>query len=467
MGDFDDLTITAASEIVSADKISEMTNQAEAWQGLAYLFDSQLARLAAATRSLSDGWGGPAGAAFAAQVGRVQATLTSSRETAIGNAAAWSRVVSEATTVREVIYQIEAEYKTALGNAQDDYAEKKAEADNSWLNNPITSGLVDQPDEVKPDAVRKPFDERARAVFGVASDVYRDSYSALQDPPPYDGPAGATEGVGLPPTGPTSTDDSAGGGTPGLLGGAGLVGGTAVVTWTDVAPSGPILAGSTAPTLPAPTSPGGTLPPAAGPGGLPPGGGGLPTSLFPSAFPVEPAPAPRVPIKRPSLLPEPVEPGQSVIGSRQGPNTGGIRGKAADASVIGSRGGRGASAQTGPRVGRSEVKPSEGKAVIGRETAPAGRGRAGVRTPAAGAGADGVVRPGGRGEQSAGARSGSAGQRGRQRRDEADTQAETTEGTELWDVADGVPAVVEPPATYDATSERPGPHVGRSDGRRR
>ncbi|MBN1171259.1 MAG: hypothetical protein JXA67_03715, partial [Micromonosporaceae bacterium] len=190
MGDFDDLTIDDLSDIVSADKLREMGCQADAWQGLAYLFDSQLARLREAVDALSGGWRGPAGAAFAAEVGRIQQTLTRGREVALGNASAWSQAVDQATAARDVIYQIEGEYRAALGQAASDYERQKAEADSSWLNNPATGFFVDYPDKPDAAAIRAEYDQRGRAVMEYASGVYEEVYRTIQDAPAYDGPAG-------------------------------------------------------------------------------------------------------------------------------------------------------------------------------------------------------------------------------------------------------------------------------------
>ena len=453
------LTITDASQIVSLDKISEMQNQAAAWQGLAYLFNSQLSRLEAATKALTQGWSSAAGVAFAAQIGRIQTTLAEGRDNAVTNSAAWTRVASKAAAVREEIYRIEGEYNAAVGKAQDAYAKKKSEFDNNWLNNPVTNALdlVDEPDAPDPLKIREKYDIRAREVLNDASTVYSEEYFALQLPPPYDGPAASRDPID------NGNSDGARDGNAGLLGAVGLTSITGIAaTWTDVFPTGPTLAGS-APPLPAPPAPvGPLLPTVPGPGPLPVGPAGPPTSLFPPKLPIKSGPAPRVPSVRSPLLPEPVEPGRSVIGSRPVTENGAARGRISNEPVIGSQRTSPSAGRSGDAGGKPAVRPSEGKPVIGRETPAAGRGRGALR---AGVGADGVVRPGGRGEQPP-ARSGTGGQRGTRRRDDQDLPADVVEGTELWDVADGVPAVVEPPTVYDATRERPGPRIGRTDRRR-
>jgi uncharacterized protein YukE len=452
--DYHQLPITAISQSVSTDKIDEMQHQADAWHGLAFLFDSQLARLTTVTNDLAATWGGPAGAAFVAQVGRVQATLTQGRDTAKSNAASWARVINEATSAREAIYRLEGKYKAEVAKNQADF-------DHSWLNNPITDalGLTSPPTAADEAAIREKYDKQARTLLDHASSVYAEVFSSLQEIPTYTGPLGTNARQWGDSNGSGSATDP-GSGVAHLLGGVALTAGTGIgAAWTEVAPSGPSLAGTAAPSLPAPSIPGGYPSPAApGPGGLPPGGpsGGL----FPPV-PVKTGPAPRVPTGRTPLLAEPVEPGRTVIGSRPqapGPRA---RGGLADESVIGSRRGGPGPAEGG---GRPAVRPSDGRAVIGRETPATSRSTAKGR--AGGVDEDGVIRANRRAEPAEG-RSGAAGQRAHQRRDDHDPQAEPDDGTDLWEVADGVPAVVEPPAAYDPKREHSGPHVGRSDRRRR
>ena len=158
------------------------------------------------------------------------------------------------------------------------------------------------------------------------------------------------------------------------------------------------------------------------------------------------------------------EPGPSVIGSRSGARPGGTGGEPEPGLGQGAggrlgRGVRGAGEESGLRSGM----PRAGKAVIGRETPQGGRPNA---RPKAGPEADseGVIRPSRRGQQSGG--DGSVRQQGKRRDDERDVVHEAHDGDELWEVPEGVAAVIKPPAPYDAASERPGPHVGRSPGRR-
>jgi uncharacterized protein YukE len=479
MGEFDNLTLNDIDEIVTADKIDEMRNQVDAWQGLSYLLDSQLDRLQKSTAALATGWRSSAGLAFVDQVKRIQDTLTASRDVALKNVDAWTKAADEATTVRDVINQIMSEYGDAYGKAQTAYNKAAADAKNSLFNNPVTGFLVDQPDPVDVAGVRKPFDLRAQAVLGVASGVYQEVYAALNDVPAYTGPIGATSYGPIDP----------------LTGAVPGIGGIDITTGSGPTPPvgppithvqpphvqvpisdppiqqqppvtiappevGPGLVGSITPTLPPPTAPGVTLPPSAGSGGFP---GGLP-GVFPMPVPTGGFPIPGGLGGKSSLFPELEEPGPSVIGSRQA-NARGFGGPGESAGTIGPRGaGRGMPGETsgaGLRGGRSF-----GKGVIGRETPAGGRGRSAGKTRSGGADEDGVIRPARRGAQE-GSTGKVTGQRGRKRRDEQDETGTPGDGNELWEVDEGVAAVIEPPARYDASRERPGPHVGHRDERRR
>ena len=479
MGEFDSLHLPDILQIINADNFSQMQNQADAWQGLSYLLDSQYKRLQDATTALAAGWSSSAGAAFVAQVGQIQSSLLANRDVALSNSTSWSNVVSMAKAAYEEIYRIDGEFQTTIGKAQTDYAKKEADANNSWLNNPVTGGLVDHPDKPVEATIREPFDQRARAVLQVASDTYQQTYGTLQYAAPYTGPTGAydpllgTDGKktsGGTGSGPTDTVTVPPLATP--IWDPPFPSDPPVTTdppTTTDPPSGPGLAGTVTPTPLPPTSPGITAPPLTGP--TPPTGPSVFPGLFPTPLPTTGLPISRFPGGKSSLLPELTEPGEPVIGSRGGPRPS-LRGPVEGEGPIGSRGmrpGRGVAGEPGegmPRGGRPTVRSGPGRSVIGRETPTGGRTRGTARSASGEAEEDGVVRPGRRGAQGEAARN-TSGQRGRKRRDEDEDQHEQGDGTELWEVNEGGTAVIEPPAQYDASQDRPGPHVGRGGERRR
>jgi hypothetical protein len=158
------------------------------------------------------------------------------------------------------------------------------------------------------------------------------------------------------------------------------------------------------------------------------------------------------------------EPGPSVVGRR--PMTPGRLPTGSDESVIGNRaagrGPMGGAGERGALRGRGAATPRAVESVVVRETPGTGARRSAGARSAPGT-EDGVVRPSRRTDE-AGGRGGAGSRRSGRRREEQDQVGEGKEGTEMWEVNDGVPAVVEPPAVFDGSAERPGPHVG---GRRR
>jgi hypothetical protein len=236
-------------------------------------------------RPAAQAWTGPAAAEFAHQIGRIQKTLTDGRDAALANATTWRHAADQAQATQEVVRDIWGQYQTALGQARSDYDRKKQDADNSIF------GFLTEPDPVKVEQVRKPFDQQARAVIAYTDGVYGDS--ALVVPPPYDGPArGGTV------TAPDSSGtDHRGSSSAALLGGAALVAGSGLATVgsPQLPIDGPHLAGS-APTPTLPASPGGAPAP-----GLP-GPGRLPTSNPASFFPpsIYPGTPARCPPSRPA-----------------------------------------------------------------------------------------------------------------------------------------------------------------------
>ncbi len=431
--DFDKYTIHDLREIVEADDIGRMCQQAEAWRGMAWLFDNQLGRLGVLTTELRQRWRGPAADAFLDEVGKVEQTLTVAGQTAQSNSSAWSAITAKAQATRARIVEIHNDYTTAWDQAQAEYQQAttgQASALSATFG-PVAQAFVG-PAPPDANAVRQPYDFIAQLVMQDATTTYRTEYQQnLQWPPDYRGPSRT----------PVERPDP--GSDPGDRG------------W-----SGPGLSGVPAALLSAPI--------AAGALGLPGVPGSTPVPAGPPVAPYLFASAPPSPAgggvtPRPSRTPSfgPLTPRlpetSPVVGPRTGISGRTPTGLVGNEPVIGGRASR--PVVRGPLS--DPVIGGQGRAATGSgapsERVSAAAGRPG-RPAGAAPGRDGVVRSA-RGEPTG---DGSAirptGQRGR-RGDEPLSEADGPLDDEAWRVEGGVPGVVTAPEPVDPRAQLPGPHL--------
>src|SRR6476660_3444346 len=193
MGDFDQFTVEDLHEIVNADKLGQMKSQAEGWQAMSNMFQAQLDRLEKASASLKQVWSSPAAHRFQEEVGKIKKTLEAAQQKAASNHQAWTSIAAEGEKTKTKITTIYQEYQQAWGKAQTDYqTAKKKDADNiNWAWGGL-SDLWDDPNPPDQNAVRAPYDAKARTAMAAADTVYTEEYVRnLWWPPEYQGPKDA------------------------------------------------------------------------------------------------------------------------------------------------------------------------------------------------------------------------------------------------------------------------------------
>ncbi|WP_376771237.1 WXG100 family type VII secretion target, partial [Rhizomonospora bruguierae] len=416
MSEFDGYNVHELREIANDDNDAQrMDEQAEGWRGMAWLFEAQVGRLEVAMRQLQAAWNSPAGRKFLEEVDKVKQTLSAAQEKATGNQRAWTAISQKAKTVKTEVAQIEQDYLKAWGKAQADYeAAKKKDADNfNWAWGGL-GDLWDDPDPPNQNAVRAPYDTKARLAMAGADTVYVTEYRQnLWTPPPYEGPRDAKVPEHEAGGGGGNTRYTGGGGGSGDFtvpgGRPGTIPGYNPPNNTIVIPPGQQPPAFTPPDLP--DLEGGLVPPVP-PGGFPPAPplippGAPPVGGPPIVPPITPpgTPAPNLPIppgrglpippgSKPPLLPNLPEGNQPITGGRnlpggRPPGSPRLPGGGLDESIVGGRPGS-QGPQGGPRNVPGGRSMPGGRPMPGRGGAP-GEGQVPGGRPAPGG--RGVTRP--------------------------------------------------------------------------
>ncbi|MGC4895499.1 hypothetical protein ACLQ2X_17055, partial [Micromonospora sp. DT31] len=402
MGEFDHLSLDQLVSITAKDKPAEIAREALGWQGMAWLFEAQLARLTSAVSALQSQWSSPAGAKFVEEVGKIRETLNEGSRKASGNHKAWQVIGEQARETQKKLTELKAKRDKHLQTEQAQFeAAKKEDAENynwGWLG---ISDLTDDPEAPDLGAIRSDYDRQARAVMTQADSVYTEQYyKNLWWPPPYEGPLDAKVPQEYKGGGGGSTYSGGGGGgvpVPGPRGGGssgspppngGPPGGSPPPTFgPPVLVEGPILTGPPPIPLPPPLTqppPVVTVPPLPPVVTVPPLPPVVPVPIPPVIPPVTSLPGGPLPGRgtppggRPPLLPPRTPTTQPVIGGRPAP------GAPTPGRVPPPAGGRPTPGT--PTPGRTQPvvggRPTPGAPTPGRVPPPAGgRPTPGTPTP--------------------------------------------------------------------------------------